>query len=715
MWPIFRTDSNNFNFIENHQYTISFDIWADSETSFATKEVFVNTAIRENSGAYHNLDVIKTSKQRLYASFVYKSGESEVLHIYPTLVEGNNYYISNIQVEESQNVTAYEPYYVTSSTTVTQAQNHTLTAKWTSNLGKYVNLGTSILDLQNTTLSDSTHPSADWRVFSQDENGTWLILSDYMPNSAFDVTDAGLEAATGDYATYGVNSSVDRATLVSGLKGEILGKNWNGLLTGSSLLTGTTLADGVKVQGAVDLETWVESWNANSGYTHLYTPVLTGMSDGLDGYYIGNTENTTSYSYNVSNSNNLYFPHTNSISTNHYWLASPSASSDCNSVMGVGADGTLRGGAYNSTNYSVRPAVYIPSNIQFDTSATVWTLDTTSVQNAQQNNIQQNNLLSASPRLNIRALNTLSIKNIEDDSIESAENIENTEENELETEISNNEETNEEITSNNEDVIDEENTQEEAQNVETVDDETNSDEEVNQDEVNSDDDVEAEVTEVTVNNEDELVDAINQAEAGVIIKLDKNVILAKEVVIPTEKEMILDLNGKTITGNLLESVAQNELNNNDVINLNIIKNEGNLTILGNGKITDSVVETNEENQEEVAVVKQTIINNVGIVTFENGTIEALDKNTTCLNNEGIVNLGIEDSEVSTETPEINATILGTTAIKNNENGKINFYDGRILTTSTITNIVTNVLKNYEIYEELNSSIIKATLKLAEGN
>lgn len=38
--------------------------------------------------------------------------------------------ISNIQLEENSTATAYEPYYITSSTEVVQNQNHTLTAIW---------------------------------------------------------------------------------------------------------------------------------------------------------------------------------------------------------------------------------------------------------------------------------------------------------------------------------------------------------------------------------------------------------------------------------------------------------------------------------------------------------------------------------------------------------------------------------------------------------
>ena len=40
---------------------------------------------------------------------------------------------SNIQLEEGTTETAYEPYYVTSNTIVTQRKNHTLTAIWEEN------------------------------------------------------------------------------------------------------------------------------------------------------------------------------------------------------------------------------------------------------------------------------------------------------------------------------------------------------------------------------------------------------------------------------------------------------------------------------------------------------------------------------------------------------------------------------------------------------
>ena len=41
--------------------------------------------------------------------------------------------ITNIQLEEGSVATPYEPYYLTSSTKVTQTKDHTLTAIWEAN------------------------------------------------------------------------------------------------------------------------------------------------------------------------------------------------------------------------------------------------------------------------------------------------------------------------------------------------------------------------------------------------------------------------------------------------------------------------------------------------------------------------------------------------------------------------------------------------------
>ncbi len=244
-----------------------------------------------------------------------------------------------------------------------------------SDYGQYVDIGTNILS-KTIALEDGTTPKADWRVFSKDSNGAWIILADYMPNSSFDVTTTGLEVGTDDYATYGVRSTTSRVALINGLDHS----NWSNFITGSNVAG----KNGVVAKGAVDLPTWRDSWNANPGYTTLYTPQKTSaMSDGLYGYYVGDTENTTNYNFGLSSnagySNTLYFPHKSVVSyCTGYWLASPSAD-NTNAVMLVYYNSTVDGSRYSNLSYDysrlgVRPAVYLPSYIRLNTEGEVWTI-----------------------------------------------------------------------------------------------------------------------------------------------------------------------------------------------------------------------------------------------------------------------------------------------------------------------------------------------------
>lgn len=274
--------------------------------------------------------------------------------------------VNNLTTENGATVTLYAQW--------EQAET-TVADITTENYGQYVNLRTSILDLENVTLEGGSHPEADWRVFSKDEDGVWLILADYMPNTSFDVTTVGLQVSSN--ATYGVNST-NRTTLINGLKGTISGKsNWNGLIAGSDLYDGSNnlINSDIKVQGAVDLDTWVASWNEK--YTpRLYTATTaSAMSDGLNGYYVGNTENPTTTGYQVGGTDKtLYFPHTSATSNNNgYWLASPSAGG-AKYVMNVNSYGNVSGITYSNSLFGVRPAVYLPSTVKLNTSGTVWTI-----------------------------------------------------------------------------------------------------------------------------------------------------------------------------------------------------------------------------------------------------------------------------------------------------------------------------------------------------
>lgn len=100
---------------------------------------------------------------------------------------------------------------------------------------------------------------------------------------------------------------------------------------------------------------------------------------------------------------------------------------------------------------------------------------------------------------------------------------------------------------------------------------------------------------------------------------------------------------------------------------------------------------------QTATIKVERLNGVGIINKLDGTIT----------------FGIEDSSVSFATPIIYAIQDNTTAIINSENGNINFYDGRITALSSLKELVTNVLTNYELYEEIDGKIINTVLKEVE--
>ena len=146
IWPVFRTDETEME--EDSIYTMSLDIWADSATSFYSQRFFINNATSINP---HNLDTIETNKQKLYATYTYKTSSMQILHIYPSASNNptNEIYISNVQIEEGSTATAYEPYYVISSTNVTQDKNHTLKAIWEMDTYQIT------YDLQGGTLANS--------------------------------------------------------------------------------------------------------------------------------------------------------------------------------------------------------------------------------------------------------------------------------------------------------------------------------------------------------------------------------------------------------------------------------------------------------------------------------------------------------------------------------------------------------------------------------
>lgn len=128
IWPTIYTQ-DIVNYEEGKKYTISYNIWSDSAVNFNTQQLYINAS----TSTSHNLTAITPTKQRLIGTVTYHDAASASLHIYPVVTANNNYYISNVQIEEGSIATEYEPYYITSETTVVQENNHTLKAIWKAN------------------------------------------------------------------------------------------------------------------------------------------------------------------------------------------------------------------------------------------------------------------------------------------------------------------------------------------------------------------------------------------------------------------------------------------------------------------------------------------------------------------------------------------------------------------------------------------------------
>ena len=224
-----------------------------------------------------------------------------------------------------------------------------------SDYGKYVDLGTHILNLQKT-LADSKHPQADWRVFKGDSNGVWLILANDMPITSAP-TDTGLNFS----GSYSVTSNT-RENLVTGLNS----LNWKSLIAESGIAD----ESGVIVKGAFTLPEWIESWNAYGEYCRLEAVETNGE-------YLISKDNAAAggivYVDATGYANTLYFPNHGDVNVNRYWLASYPVNGPID-LMSVDYTGFIQGFDCRDTRFGVRPCVYIPSSIALDTTGDVWTL-----------------------------------------------------------------------------------------------------------------------------------------------------------------------------------------------------------------------------------------------------------------------------------------------------------------------------------------------------
>ena len=216
-------------------------------------------------------------------------------------------------------------------------------------IGDSVNYSTS---LNGVTLDD-------WSVFYVDVDGdyTYLILDTYLPCSAINTTTISGISTEGENGIIG-----DSATqFISAMTTK---ENWNDLVTNGCIngqLLNLDVSENVWAIGSPTIELFVDSWNSVYPNERLYISLLSTDVSGVNGYYIGDSPDSVSEQFNMSNKtgigNTLFFPNTNS-----YWLSSQSASASImlsvNYYDGIGHDWSGL-----SDGYAIRPVIKLPTSV----------------------------------------------------------------------------------------------------------------------------------------------------------------------------------------------------------------------------------------------------------------------------------------------------------------------------------------------------------------
>ena len=237
-----------------------------------------------------------------------------------------------------------------------------------NNYGDYVDYP---IDLNGD--GDTTN---DWRIFYNDGEHVFFIAADYIENTSSYLDNVGTGMST--YSSYGLYwNPAPTAQTVNSSTLRLFKQSWTGDYSTNnngrcvSTLLNTNNWDGFVDNsyadyaiGAPTIEMWVASWNTKE-YTQLYT------NTNETGYYIGNTESSTTYRYRLSNNtgynDTLYFPHHSGTMDNGgtcwgYWFASPSAYDDGN-LLYVTYDGYIDYTEHIFSLLDIRPVVCLNANI----------------------------------------------------------------------------------------------------------------------------------------------------------------------------------------------------------------------------------------------------------------------------------------------------------------------------------------------------------------
>lgn len=288
------------------------------------------------------------------------AGETKTLKVRLAYKSSNELNASDLPATDQAVSLSYEANYV-------QADSNAVT-KVTA-LAEPLEIGETVN--YSTTLNGQT--LNNWKVFYVDGDYTYLILDYYLPTSC--ISDEMISTYDLYVGEYSVSVNDNRANLLNAMTTT---SNWSELINNGSI-NGTELSTEVKsnanlwAMGAPTVDLWVNSWNAKHTSDILYiAQTESPMDDGLNGYYIGESENPTSGYVRLLGeteiNDTLYFLDNNlEIGSNGYWyyyLASPSGL-DMTELMyvQVGAVGYGWYDGHYGELPTFRPVIKLPTSV----------------------------------------------------------------------------------------------------------------------------------------------------------------------------------------------------------------------------------------------------------------------------------------------------------------------------------------------------------------
>ena len=210
-----------------------------------------------------------------------------------------------------------------------------------SYIGKYVNYG-----------GEETFKGVKWRIFNA-ENGQIQLIADTYVDLSEEKLPMNVKIDSTKYRVYSTNS---RGLVINYINKTSNWKNFE--------------RHGATVTGSPTIEQFAKSYNRTHGESYegtvkeIFIAKSEVMSDGLEGYYVGISENPTTTiiaGLNIKEMKSLYVINdtTNAFG---YWLGSPSAK-DFQQVINVDYVGYLEYSIKGNSGLGLRPLATLPTGI----------------------------------------------------------------------------------------------------------------------------------------------------------------------------------------------------------------------------------------------------------------------------------------------------------------------------------------------------------------